>query len=79
MVTTVTVSTVTAIAASSLAIGIAIFATLLLIGFLTGKELLGASPANRHKFLARALNISIIPLVIAFVIIVGMKVAELLV
>jgi hypothetical protein len=78
MVAAVTVSTITTIAAASFGTGIAIFAVLMLIGFLAGKELLGASSSNRQKLIARSLNISIIPLLIGFVIIVGLKVAEIL-
>jgi len=78
MVSTVTVSTITTIAATSLSVGIGIFFTLLLIGFLTGKELLGASSGNRRKLLARSLSIGIVPLLIGFAVIVGLKVAEIL-
>jgi hypothetical protein len=74
----VTVSTITTIAAASLGTGIAIFAVLMLIGFLAGKELLGASSGNKQKLIARSLNISIIPLLIGFIVIVGLKVAEIL-
>ena len=79
MVSTITVSTISTIAAASLGTGVAIFATLLLIGFLTTKELLGTSSGNRQKLVARSINVSIIPLIIGFVIIVGLKVAEILV
>lgn len=72
------VSTVTTIAAASFGTGIAIFAVLMLIGFLAGKELLGTSSGNKQKLIARSLNISIIPLLIGFVVIVGIKVAEIL-
>ena len=78
MISTVTVSTVTTVAAASLATGIAIFLTLLLIGFLTGKELLGTSSGNKQKLIARSLNVSIIPLLIGFAVIVGLKIAEIL-
>ena len=78
MISTVTVSTITTIAASGLAAGIGIFVTLLLIGLLTSKELLGTSSGNRQKLVARSLNISIIPLLIGFLVIVGLKVAEIL-
>jgi hypothetical protein len=78
MTAVVTVSTVTTIAATSFGTGIAIFAILMLIGFLTGKELLGASSGDKQKLIARSLNISIIPLLIGFVVIVGLKVAEIL-
>jgi hypothetical protein len=74
----VAVSTVTTVAAASVGTGIAIFISLLLIGFLTSKELLGASSGSRQKLLARSLNISIIPLLIGFVVIVGLKIAEFL-
>jgi hypothetical protein len=74
----VTVTTITAIAAASLGTGIAIFAVLMLIGFLAGKELLGTSAGNKQKLIARSLNISIVPLLIGFVVIVGLKVAEIL-
>ena len=78
MISTVTVSTVTTVAAASLAAGIVIFLTLLLIGFLTGKELLGTSSGNKQKLIARSLNVSIIPLLIGFAVIVGLKIAEIL-
>ena len=88
MVSTVTVSTITTIAATSLSVGIGIFATLLLIGFLTGKEVLGAGSGerrklgagsgDRRKLLARSLSIGVVPLLIGFAVIVGFKVAEIL-
>ena len=78
MVSTITVSTITTIAATSLSVGIGIFATLLLIGFLTGRELLGASSGSRQKLLARSLSVGIVPLLIGFVVIVCLKVVEIL-
>jgi len=78
MVSTVTVSTITTIAALGLAAGIGVFVILLLIGLLASKELLGASSNAKGKLLARYLNISIIPLLIAFAVIVGLKVVEIL-
>ncbi len=74
----VAVSTVTTVAAASVGTGVAIFVSLLLIGFLTSKELLGTSTGNRQKLIARSLNISIIPLLLGFIVIVGLKVAEFL-
>jgi len=78
MISTVTVSTVTVIAASSFAAGAAIFVTIFLIGLLAGKELLGTSANNRGKFVGKCLTIGIIPLLIGFTIIVALKVAEIL-
>ncbi|MGB8706696.1 MAG: hypothetical protein WCD72_01940 [Dehalococcoidia bacterium] len=78
MVSTVTVSTITTIAALSVGVGIGVFVVLLLIGFLTAKELLGTSSGKRQKLLSRSLVISIIPLLMGFAVIVGLKVAEIL-
>jgi len=78
MVSTVTVTTVTTIAAMGFAASLSVFGVILLIGFLTSKELLSASNGVRKKLLARSLNIGIIPLLISFVVIVGLKVVEIL-
>lgn len=78
MISTVTVSTITVVAASSVAAGAAIFATIFLIGLLAGKTMLGASSGNKHRLLVRSLTIGIVPLLIGFFIIVGLKVAEIL-
>jgi len=73
------ISTITVIAASSIATGVAIFATIFLIVLLGGKQLLGSSSNNRKQLIGKCLSISIIPLLIGFTIIVGIKVAEILV
>jgi hypothetical protein len=78
MVSTVTISTITIIAASSIVVGIGIFATLLLVGFLSTRELLHANGGARQKLLARSLLVGIIPLLIGFIVIVALKVAEIL-
>jgi hypothetical protein len=72
------VSTVTVVATSSIAVAAGIFVALFLIGLLAGKELLGTSPNNRARYVSKCLTIGIIPLLLGFVIIVGMKVAEIL-
>ena len=78
MVTTVTVSTVAIVAGSSLAAGAALCATIFLIGFLATKELAGASGNGVWKLIGKSLSIGIIPLLIGFCVIVGLKVAEIL-
>ncbi len=78
MVSTVTVTTVTTIAAMGLVASLSVFAVLMLIFFLTSKELLMASNGERKKFIGRTLNISIVPLLLAFTVIVALKVAEIL-
>ena len=87
MVSTVTISTITtvtsvtsitSIAAMGIGAGITIFAVMLLIGLLTAKELVGASDGSRQRLISRCLNISIIPLVVSFAVIVALKVFEIL-
>lgn len=78
MVSTVTVTTVTTIAAMGLIASLSVFAVLILIFFLTSKELLMASNGERKKFIGKTLNISIIPLLLAFTVIVALKIAEIL-
>jgi hypothetical protein len=79
MITTVTISTITVVAAASIVLGIGIFASVLLIGFLSARELLHADGGVRQKLLARSLLIGIVPLLIGFIVIVALKVAEILV
>jgi len=87
MISTVTVSTITTVTSitsiTSIAVlgvgaGITVFSILLLIGMLTSKELVGASDGSRAKLVSRCLNISIIPLVVSFAVIVALKVLEIL-
>lgn len=78
MISTVTVTTVTTIMAIGLAASLTVFSVILVIALLTSKELLSASSGARQKFLARSFNISIIPLLLAFAVIVAVKVMEIL-
>jgi len=78
MVTIATISTITVVAASSVVLAIGIVASILLSAFLGGREVLQASNGERHKLLSRSLIIGIIPLLIGFIVIVALKVAEIL-
>jgi len=78
MVSTVTVTTVTTIAAIGFAATLGVFGVIMLVGLLISKELLTAGGGSRQKFLSRSLNISIIPLLMSFAVIVGLKVIEIL-
>jgi hypothetical protein len=75
MVSTVTVTT---IAAMGLVASLSVFGVILLITSLVSKELLSASNGPRKKVIARALNISIVPLLLSFTVIVALKVIEIL-
>ena len=80
MITTVTtVTTVTTIAALGLTGAISIAAVVLLILFLTTKELAGASNLGFSLRIAKFVSVGILPLVMAFAVIVAIKIAEVLV
>jgi hypothetical protein len=78
MASSITVTTATVILGAGYTTSIGILCVILLIGFLTSKELLNASGGERQKLLARSLNIGIIPLLISFLVIVCLKVVEIL-
>jgi hypothetical protein len=77
-ITTSTVTTVTTIAAMGLTATISIAAVVALIGFLTTKELISASLSPSSQLIARFFNVGILPMVMAFAIIVAVKIAEVL-
>jgi hypothetical protein len=74
-VTTTTVSTVTTV---TLAGSFALVSVLVLIALLVQKELTVTATNSRVLKLSKALTIGIVPLLIAFVLIVIAKVAEVL-
>jgi len=79
MITTVTtVTTVTTIAALGLTAAISIAAVVLLMLFLTTKELAAASGRGSSLRIAKFVSVGILPLVMAFAVIVAMKIVEVL-
>ena len=77
-VTTSTVTTVVTIAAMGLTGVISIAAVVSLALFLTTKELVSVGTSKSARFTARFLNIGILPLIMAFVVMVVVKIAEIL-
>jgi len=77
-VTTSTVTTVSTIAAMGLAATVSVAAVVALIAFLTTKELAGASLSPSSQRTARFLNVGILPMVMAFAVIVAVKIVEVL-
>lgn len=75
-VTTTTVSTIVSTAVMAATLGL--LAVLTLIALLVTKELASASENRRLQYLARALNVAILPLLVAFAAIVAVKVVEIL-
>ena len=82
MVTTIstisTITTITTIAAIGVAASISIAAVAMLILFLSTKEVAGANQSLSFQLTSRFINVGIIPLVMAFVFIVAVKVIEIL-
>ena len=75
MITTVTAATKVAVDVVG-AIGIASVITLIL--FLTTRELLGASGSSTNLRIAKFVSVGILPLVMAFVVTVAVRIAEAL-
>ncbi len=77
-VTTTTVTTVTTITAMGLTAGMGIVAVVGLILLLTTKELVASSGSGTFLRISRFVNVGILPLVLAFTVIVAVKIAEVL-
>ncbi len=81
MISTVTISTITTIstiAALGLTATISIAAAVALILFLSSRELAGASGSSTSMRVGKYLSVGIIPLLMAFAVFVGVKIAEVL-
>ena len=79
MITTVTtVTTVTTIAALGITAAISIAAVTTLIAFLTTRELASTGDSPFPLRIAKFASVGILPLIIAFVAIVTIKIAEVL-
>jgi hypothetical protein len=78
MISTVTTSTVSTVTTVALAGGAALIGILVLLALLIQKEIATSGGSNRLTKLGQALNIGIIPLVIAFLAIVATRVSAIL-
>ena len=78
MISTVTTSTVSTVTTAALAGTLALIGILVLLSLLIQKELIPSASGERLQKLNRALNIGIVPLLIAFIAIVITKVAAAL-
>ena len=72
MITTVT--TVTAVATMGIAEALGIAAAVSLIVFLTAKELVGATHSSSSLRIAKFANVGIVPLIIAFAVILATQI-----
>jgi len=79
MITTVTtVTTVTTIAALGLSGAISVAAVILLVLFLSTKELVGVSSSGFSLRTAKFVSVGILPLVMTFAVIAVLKIIEVL-
>jgi len=78
MISTVTTTTVSTVTTVALAASLGLVTIVTLLSLLIQKELVTAATGPRTRALGQALNIAIVPLLIAFALIVVAKVAEVL-
>ncbi|MFN2175989.1 MAG: hypothetical protein ACK2U1_23575 [Anaerolineales bacterium] len=78
MISTVTTSTVTTVATATFAASLTLVAVLGLLILLIQKEVVSSSEGHVPTGLSKALNIAIVPLLLSFLFIVFVKVAEVL-
>ncbi|KAA3665515.1 MAG: hypothetical protein DWQ04_00240 [Chloroflexi bacterium] len=82
MISTVTTTTITTISTYALAASLQLVAILALLVFLIQKEVFSFTSGPRAKslgtVLSKVLNIAIVPLLVSFIFIVIVKVAEVL-
>jgi len=78
MISSVTTTTVSAVASTASVAAFGLVAVLTLIAFLVVKELASSGDNARLQTLARILNVAIVPLLMVFVATVAAKVVEVL-
>jgi hypothetical protein len=76
MISTVTTSTVSTVTTAALAGSVALVGIIVLLVLVVQKEFSGASQGGRFQRLEQALLIGIVPLVIAFVVVVTTRVID---
>jgi hypothetical protein len=78
MISTVTTSTVSTVTTAAIAGSVALIGIFVFFALLLQKEVTTTATSSRMKKLGQALNVGIIPLMIAFILIVVTKVMEIL-
>lgn len=78
MVSTVTSTTVTTVTLFGISALLGLAAVLMLITYLTAREMLSASQDRRLQLIARRLNVAVIPLLVVFAAIVGDRLVDVL-
>ncbi len=78
MISTVTTNAVSLLSSSANAGSFALIGMLVLVALLIQKELFSASDDSRLQQLSRVMDVGILPLLLAFVLIVSIKIVEAL-
>ena len=78
MISTITTSAVSLLSSSANAGSFALIGMLVLVALLIQKELISTSEDNRLRHLSRVMNVGILPLLLAFVLIVSFRIVEAL-
>jgi hypothetical protein len=78
MISTVTTSTVSTVTTAAIAGSVMLVGIFVLFALLLQKEVTSSATGNRMKRLGQALNVGIIPMLIAFILIVVTKVVGIL-
>jgi hypothetical protein len=78
MISTATTTAVSMLSNSAIAGSFAVIGMLVLVALLVQKELISASEDSRSQHLSRVMNVGILPLLLAFVLIVIFKIVEAL-
>jgi hypothetical protein len=78
MISTVTTTTVSTVTSLALAGSLALVCVITLVALLIQKELMTPAEGRLAQVLSRALNIGIVPLLLTFVLIVAVRMAEAL-
>ncbi len=73
MISTVTTTTVSTVVSISMATSLGLLAIVVLFILLIQKETLTVSSGDRAKVLSRALNVALVPLLLAFALSVAVK------
>lgn len=80
MISTVTTTTVSTVTTATVAVvaGLSLLAVAMLLGLLISKEVLSATDKPRLLLLGRALNVAVVPLLIAFVLVAATQIIQVL-
>jgi hypothetical protein len=78
MTTTVTTATVSTVTVMGITGALGLILTVVLIGLLVSREIAAAGSSKNTIRWARSVNIGIVPLLVSFAVIAGVRVAEIL-